>query len=432
MAITIPYNFEPRPYQRSLFQALDDGYKRLVAVWHRRAGKDKSLMNLLVREMFKRRGTYFYLFPTYSQGRKIIWDGMDRTGFPFLNHIPSQFIESKNSTELKVSLVNGSIFQIVGTDNIDTIVGTNPIGCVFSEYSIQDPRGWEFIRPILRENGGWAAFNYTPRGHNHGWKLYQMALANKNWWAEKLTVDDTKVLSKADIDEERSSGMDEAMIEQEFYCSFEAAIQGAYYAQQMTKVRKDKRICSVPIQRGVAVDTWWDLGMDDSTAIWFTQDCGRELHIVDYYECSGEGLPHYAKILQEKNYLYGKHMAPHDIRVRELGTGKSRLEQADALGVRFLVAPKLRVEDGIEAVRNLLDICWFDEQSTTRGVEALDQYRKSYDERNKIFRSTPLHDWTSHAADAFRVLATAHNFGSRHRAIPKRNARRMNAAGWTS
>lgn len=431
MAVTIPFNFEPRPYQEGIFKALDDGYKRIVAVWHRRAGKDKCLMNLLVREMFKRRGTYYYLFPTYSQGRKIIWDGMDRAGFPFLGHIPPQFIETKNSTELKVVLSNGSIFQVVGTDNIDTIVGTNPVGCVFSEYSLQDPRGWEFIRPILRENGGWAAFNYTPRGHNHGWKLYQMAKNHKKWWVEKLTIRDTGVLAKEDVEEERSSGMEESLIEQEFYCSFEAAIQGAYYAAQMQKARKDGRITSVPLQRGVAVDTWWDLGMDDSTSIWFTQDCGRELHIVDYYECSGEGLPHYAKILQEKNYLYGKHVAPHDIRVRELGTGKSRLEQAAALGVRFIVAPKLRVEDGIEAVRNLLDICWFDAKTTERGVEALDQYRKSYDERNKIFRSTPLHDWTSHAADAFRVLATAHNFGSRRRAIPKRG-KRKSAGGWTS
>ncbi len=162
--IRFPYKFTPRPYQMGMFQALNSGFKRIVAIWHRRAGKDKSLMNLLATQAAQRRGSYFYFFPTYQQGRKIIWDGMDRDGFPFIEHIPRELVKTKNSSEMKVVMTSGSIIQVVGTDNIDSIVGTNPIGCVFSEYSLQDPRGWDYIRPILRENGGWSAFNYTPRG----------------------------------------------------------------------------------------------------------------------------------------------------------------------------------------------------------------------------------------------------------------------------
>jgi hypothetical protein len=326
--IRVPHNFECRDYQKPLYNALADGYKRGVAVWHRRAGKDKTLINILVKEAFKRKGSYYYYFPTYSEGRKILWEGMDRDGMRFLDHIPRELMSKEpNSTEMKIDLINGSLIRIVGTDRLK-IVGPNPVGCVFSEYSLQDPRAFDFIRPILAENDGWALFNYTPRGHNHGYKLYNDAVANPAWFSQRLTVDDTHAIPLEAINEERRAGMSEEMIQQEFYCSFESAVPGAYFAEQLRKAREDGRITNVPSVDSASVDTWWDLGMDDSTTIWFSQDVGREVHFIDYYENTGEGLQHYTQLLDQKRkdfgWIYGRHVGPHDLAVRELGTGGSK------------------------------------------------------------------------------------------------------------
>lgn len=406
MDIIIPYNFEPRHYQVDLYNCIPNGYKRAVAIWHRRSGKDKTIFNILVKEAFKRVGSYYYFFPSYSQGRKIIWDGADRDGFRFLNHIPEGVRESTRNDEMKIRLKNGSLLQIVGSDNIDSIVGTNPVGCVFSEFSLQDPRGWDFVRPILAENDGWAIFNYTPRGHNHGFDLYEMAKRNPSWFCEVLTVDATRAISKQMIQDERESGMAEELIEQEFYCSFEAAIPGAYYAVELRKARDDGRITKVPVEDYSRVNTAWDLGMDDSTTIWFFQMVGREVHIVDYYEGSGFGLRHYADVLRDKKYLYGTHLAPHDIEVRELGTGVSRKSTAASLGIEFTVVPRMLVEDGINSVRAMLGKCWFDADRCSHGINCLSSYRKDYDEKNRAFKMRPVHDWSSHGADGFRTLAT--------------------------
>lgn len=404
--ITIPFNFIPRAYQEALFNCLANGHRRAVAVWHRRSGKDKTIFNMLIKEAFKRVGAYYYFFPSYNQGRKIIWDGADRDGFRFLGHVPDAVIEKIRNDEMKIRLRNGSLIQIVGSDNIDSIVGTNPIGCVFSEYSLQNPAGWDFVRPILSENGGWAIFNYTPRGHNHGYDLYSMAQKNPEWFCQLLTIKDTGAITEAMVQAERESGMNEELIEQEFYCSFDAAIPGAYYAIELRKARDDGRICRVPVEDYARVHTAWDLGMDDSTTIWFFQVVGREIHIVDYYEANGFGLRHYADYLNQKGYLYGTHIAPHDIEVRELGTGTTRRATASALGIDFVVAPKMLVEDGINSVRALMSRCWFDSERCGHGINALSSYRKDYDDKNRAFKLRPVHDWASHGADAMRVLAT--------------------------
>lgn len=394
-----------------MFNAIRSGWKRRsVSVWHRRAGKDKTLINLMADMSCRRVGAYYYFFPSYTQGRKIIWDGIDRDGFPFMSHIPNELRASTNNTEMKIKLRNGSLFQVVGSDNIDTIVGTNPVGCVFSEYALQDPRGWDFVRPILRENGGWAAFNYTPRGHNHGYDLYRMARVNPAWFCEVLTIEDTGVLSEADVQAERDAGMDEDLVQQEFFCSFESAIPGAYYANILRQARKDGRIGDVPVDPSLRAWTFWDLGMDDSTAIWFLQFAGREVRCVDYYESSGEGLGFYFRVLEEKadehHWMYGGHVAPHDIKVRELGTGKSRWESAAAQGVRFAVCPRIESQmDGIEAVRQVFGACWFDETRCAKGLDALANYQAGYDETNKVTRLRPLHNWASHGAKAFETFA---------------------------
>ncbi len=282
---------------------------------------------------------------------------------------------------------------------------------MFSEYALQDPQAWDFIRPILRENGGWAVFDFTPRGKNHGWDLYQMAKSNQDWFVSLLTVDDTGVLSAADIDAERREGMDEELIQQEYYVSFEGARQGSYYSQQLRIAESEQRITAVPYEPIVGVETWWDLGIGDAMAIWFTQSVGREVRVIDYYEASGEGFSHYAKVLGERGYVYmvkAAHHAPFDIEVRELGTGRSRQEAARGLGIDFAVVPRLSVEDGIEASRSFLSRCWFDRRKCERGLNALWSYHKEFDEKRKTYRSQPEHDWSSHAADAFRYLSVGH------------------------
>jgi len=424
--ITLPHNYTPRDYQLPVLQAFDCGFRRFVTVWHRRSGKDKTFVNLMARATMQRVGSYFYFFPTYAQGKKILWDGMDASGFRFLHHFPREFWAGPpNSTEMKLRLApppgakdesgkpleTGSLFQVVGTDNIDSILGSNPIGCVFSEYALQDPTGWEFIRPILRENGGWAAFDFTPRGKNHGHTIYKMARDNPDWFCSLLTVDDTRredgtpVISPTDIEAERAEGMDEELIQQEYYVSFNSGMQGAYFAREMLAAEEDGRIRDVPYDPSLPVDTWWDLGVGDSTAIWFVQPHYETIRVIDYYETQGEGLPFYANLLDKKRYVYGEHIAPHDIEVRELGTGRSRKETARDLGIRFKVARKLPIDDGIQAVRMMLPMCYFDEKKTQAGRDALNSYRKEWDPKRAEFKAKPLHDWSSHAADAARTGA---------------------------
>lgn len=362
----------------------------------------------------QRVGTYFYLFPTYAQAKKAIWNGRDKEGFPFMGHFPPEIIESKNESDLLVKLKNGSVFQLIGSDNIDSIMSTNPIGCVFAEYSLQDPRAWDYIRPILRENGGWAIFDFTPRGRNHAVSLFQMgeklqAGGDPDWFCEKLTVDDTGAISLADIDAERREGMDEDLIQQEFYCSFSGSQQGNYYGRQMEQADKDGRVSNVPYQPEIGVQTWWDLGMSDAMSVIFTQNVGREVHVIDYFETSGQGFPDCARELQNRGYVYtSPHNAPHDIAVRELGTGKSRLETAASLGIKFEPVPNIGLQDGIDATRSFLGRCWFDKTKTERLRDALASYHKTWDEKRKCFSDAPYHDWSSHPADAMRYLSVGH------------------------
>ena len=216
--VDIPYKFEPRDYQLPFLRAMDGGLRRAVKVWHRRAGKDKTDLNYQIKSACNKRGYYPYFFPTTSMGKRILWQGMDKTGFKFLDHFPPEIIEKKNESEMYIVLKNGSIWQIIGTDKIEN-VGVNPIGCVFSEFSLQNPNAWELIRPILAENGGWSIFNFTPRGRNHAYDLLKMANKNEHWFSEVRGVDNTNAISLEAIQDERDSGMSSDMVQQEFYCS---------------------------------------------------------------------------------------------------------------------------------------------------------------------------------------------------------------------
>lgn len=410
--ITLPHNYTPRDYQLPLFVAIDGGYKRVVCIWHRRAGKDLSLISLVAKKAFERVGAYYYFFPTYKQGRKILWEGADRDGVRFLARIPDELISRKNDQEMMIELVNGSIIRVIGTDDINSIVGTNPIGCVFSEYSLQNPIAWDFIRPILAENGGWAVFNYTPRGDNHGRALWRMAQKYPDqWFTQLLTVDDTGVidpvmLAQEKIEMNERTGSD-ALFLQEYYCSFDAPIEGSYYNAQMARAREEGRIGRVPVDPMLPVHTVWDLGVGDANATWFVQLVGAEIRLVDYIQGSGYGLDYYAQELQAKKYNYGTHIAPHDIKVRELSTAKTRLDIAASLGINFSICPNVPRDDGINAARMIIPRCWFDEEKCEKGISALNSYQKVWDEDNKVFRNTPLHNWASNGADAFRYLAVA-------------------------
>lgn len=422
MTITVPHQFQPRFYQLPILKAMDNGFKRLVQVWHRRAGKEKTDIAIVSKEMLKRVGSYYYVFPEFAQGRKILWDGADKDGFRFIDHFPKELLDGQpNNTEMKLRYKNGSLFQIVGSDRYNSVMGTNPVGMIFSEYSLQDPNCWGYFRPILAENDGWAIFNFTPRGENHAYQLYELAKNDpEKWFCQLLTVDQTKAVRQEVLDQERAEIIrlygNDALYLQEYFCNFSVPIAGAYYAEQISRAYLDGRVGHVPHDPRIAVDTWWDLGINDRQSIWFTQSVGQELRVIDFYENNGQGLAHYAGKMQEKGYVYGKHTAPHDIEVRELTSGKSRRETAASLGIRFEVAPKLPIVDGIDAARSIFAKAWFDADKCRDGLNALKSYRKQYDEKRKTYLNNPYHDWSSNAADAFRTMAVSIDFS--HRSIP--------------
>lgn len=404
--IKIPHNFEPRAYQLNLLNALDSGVKRAFCLWHRRAGKDKVLWNYIIKRAFVLVGTHYYFLPTYTQAKKVIWDGMDNNGFKFIDHAPPDIRKGLNGQEMKITLRNGSIIQLVGTDKYDAIRGTNPKTCIFSEYSFQNPKVWEVVKPILKMNNGIAVFNTTPNGKNHAYDLFNIAEQSDDWFSEVLTVEDTGLLDGYDIQDERQSGMSEDMIQQEYYCSFESAVQGAYYSTQLKQAKEEQRITKVSYDPLLDVHTAWDLGYNDTTAIWFYQIFGKEIRLIDSYENSGEGLTHYLEYIKSKPYNYGTHYFPHDIRVTEYTTGKTREQTLREYGItNYDIVPRISVEDGIEAVRRAFNRFWFDKDKCADGLRALQDYHKEFDEKNLTFRNKPSHNWSSNYADSIRYLA---------------------------
>jgi phage terminase large subunit len=392
--IKIPY--KPRPLQREVHKSL----KRFnVLVCHRRFGKSVLAINeLILHAVNNPNHKLAYIAPTYRQGKAIAWDYLKQYTKPLM-----YFGGDKNETELRIDLWNGSKIQIYGADNNDSLRGLGFHGVIMDEYAIMAPRTWtEIVRPAISDTLGWVIFIGTPMGHNQFWEVYDYALrGHKDWFGKMYRASETNVIPDDEL-KEAASIMTEEQYNQEFECSFTAAVSGSYYGKLMTKADNENRIGAVPVDSNVGVETWWDLGIGDSTAIWFAQRVGEEVHLIDYYENSGESLMHYADVLEDKGYAYSRHVAPHDIQARELGTGKSRLEVSQELGIMFEVAPRLEVDHGIESVRNALPYCWFDREKCKLGIDALRQYRKQWDEKNQVFKNKPLHDWCSHSADAFR------------------------------
>ncbi len=414
--LALPYKFKPRPYQYPFWKAaVEDDVKRIVCVWHRRAGKDKTFFNAMLVQMMKRVGNYAYLFPTFNQGRRAFWEQIDADGFRTLDHaLPVQ--AKRNNTTMTLTTINGSTFSVLGTDeSLDGHRGTNYVGVGLSEFSYQDPGAFSRVfRPILVENGGFAWFNWTPQGRNHAFTMDKVAQENERWFYSKLTVEETKredgtpVVTEELIDQERAEGVEEEVIQQEYYCSYDASIRGAYYAEQMRTAWAQGRIARIPIEETLDVHTFWDLGMDDHNAIWLMQAIGKEVRMVDYYENSGEGMTHYiqwCKDWAEKNNVrFGRHYAPFDMNVREYSSGVSRKDSAAEQGFQFDIAPKLSIQEGIDRCRRLFSRCYWDAERCSEGISALTDYRKAWDDKLQTYQNKPLHNYASHGADAFRVF----------------------------
>jgi len=314
-----------------------------------------------------------------------------------------------NESELTVKYPNGSKITLYGSDYPDSLRGLGLWGVVFDEYSQQPSNIFtEIIRPTLSDHNGYAIWIGTPKGKNDFYRLYTHAKKDDDWYSLLLTVDDTKILSDKELKDAKKVMSDEEF-NQEFMCSFEASIKGAYYANELVKAREEGRIKIVPYDPALKVHTVWDLGIGDATSIGFFQRVSNETHLIDYYEATDQGLPYYIAYLQRKDYLYGKHFAPHDIEVRELGTGKSRKEIAHSLGIDFEVAPNLSIDDGINATRMLWSHLWIDEARCQVFIDYISQYCKEWDDKRGEFRLKPRHDFTSHAADMLRYAALCDN-----------------------
>lgn len=396
-----------------------------MRVCHRRFGKDLDTLNAVIAMALVRVGTYLYGLPEYGQAKAIIWEGIDNDGVPFMSRIPKEILKSKHETELKATLVNGSIIQLVGTDRFDkSLVGRNPVCYVGSEHAIADPTAWELTRPILEENNGIAIFPYTPRGKSHGFDLYEVARKQHNkpgsrWFCERQTILDTarwrppggpKTREDVEriIDEE---GMDPEIAEQDYFCSFEGSMQGSYYGELVDEAEREGRFGRVPWQRGIPVHTHWDLGVGDETVIIFVQELNHETHVIDFYEASGKALDHFAKVVREKPYVYGRHYAPHDARARELISGISREAGMANLGVRWMVNQKAPLADGISAVRRYFRRLWIDEGQAGEVIESMREYRRRWNKSTREFSKDPIHDKHSHRMDALRTWAMSGQVG---------------------
>jgi len=391
-----------------------------VVVCHRRFGKTVLCVNHLIRAAAHceaPRPRFAYLAPTYRQAKAVAWD--------YLKHFTRPIHGTqRHEGELRIDLPNGARIALLGADNPDALRGLYLDGVVFDEYGQMAPRIFgEVVRPALADREGWAIFIGTPQGRNGFHEIYEAARLDPDWFTALHPASKTGLIAEAELAAARRIMTPEEYA-QEFECSFEAAAAGSYYGRLIEEAAVAGRIGPVPHDPRLPVHTSWDLGMDDSTAIWFAQAVGAEVRLIGYYEASGEGLEHYVRLLQSRGFVYGEHWLPHDAEVRELGTGVSRIETLASLGLKPRLLPALRIEDGVNAARLLLPRCWFDRDACAAGLAALRHYRRDYDEKLRAYRSRPVHDWSSHGADAFRYLAVGlAQVREGARALPKRDSR---------
>lgn len=417
-----------RWYQRPLYEYLTKGGKRAIEVAHRRWGKDEIALSATCELAHGRIGSYWHCLPEYAQGRKALWTAVNaHTGKRRIDEaFPPQICKRRNDNEMFIELNCGSTWQIIGSDKFDSTVGAGVAGIVYSEWALANPSAWAYHRPMLEENDGWAAFITTPRGRNHAKAMYDMAQKSDRWFAEISTIHDTGALSPEQLAETIAEytalygeDLGRAQYEQEYECSFNAAILGAFYAREMLAVRNEERIA--PIEASdEPVHTVWDLGVRDSTAIWWFQVVGGQVFVLDCYVAHGAGIDHYAEICHSKPWKRGLDYVPHDAKVREWGTtgARTRVETMQLHGLTPRLVPNATMMDGINAVRRTLPLCVFHPRCEDDGIAALEMYRREWDDEKKTFRASPVHDWSSHPADAFRYLALSWQHAPRE-ATPK-------------
>jgi len=394
--IEIPY--KPREHQLKVHELLE-GKRFAVVVAHRRFGKTVAALNHLIREAVlneKETPRYAYIAPTYGQAKRVAWDYLVKYTTPLGG--------TNNISELRVDFW-GRRIQLYGSDNPDSLRGQYFDGVIIDEVGDQNPKIWtDIVRPALTDRKGWCLFIGTPKGHNHFKELRDRAEKESDWGLLEFKASETGVVDDTELKAARNE-MGEDKYRQEFECSFDAAVEGSYYGTILNELEDKKHMQEIPREELSRTFTAWDLGMGDSTSIWVAQLVGTEVRLLDYYENHGVGLDHYVKWIKDNDYLKAEHILPHDVRVRELGTGKSRMEMLEESGLEVKIAPRMGLDDGIQAVRRLLPRCWFNVPKVQTGLNCLRNYRRDYDEKRKIFFERPLHDWSSHGSDSFRYLA---------------------------
>jgi hypothetical protein len=398
MAEVIEIPYAPRKQQLAIHELMDS--KRFgVVVAHRRMGKTVSAINHLIKDAIlnqKEAPRYAYIAPTYGQAKRVAWDYLVKYATPLGG--------TNNISELRVDFW-GRRIQLYGSDNPEALRGQYFDGVILDEIGDQNPKIWtDIIRPALADRKGWCLFIGTPKGHNHFKELRDRAEKEDGWGLLEFKASETGVVDETELKAAKNE-MGEDKYRQEFECSFDAAVEGSYYGQILNELEDKKHMQEIPREELSRTFTAWDLGMGDSTSIWVAQLVGTEIRLIDYYENHGVGLDHYVKWIKDNDYLKAEHILPHDVRVRELGSGKSRMEMLEESGLEIKIAPRMGLDDGIQAVRRILPRCWFNVPKVQTGLNCLRNYRRDYDEKRKIFYERPLHDWSSHGSDSFRYLA---------------------------
>ena len=418
------FEFRVRRYQRAFHEALvQRTHDRLIAIWHRRAGKDEIVLNAMRELAWKDPGTYWHCFPEQKQARKAIWNGVNgHTGKRrIFEAFPPQIIKRMQDDDMFIELINGATFQLIGSDRYDSTVGSGPKGIAYSEWGLSNPAACAYHSPMIRETKGFAAFITTPRGRNHAKTMYDRAQRTpETWFSQLLTINDTGALTQEEAEEALQEYTDlhgedlgRALYEQEYLCSFNAAILGAFYAREMLDVRNEGRITDIEAVPGRPVHTAWDIGVKDDTSIWWFQVVGAQILILDCYSSNGAGIDHYAEEClsryEQNGWTKGIDFVPHDAANRLFGLpgAKTTIDQMVLFGLKPELAPNLSKQDGINASRQTLKRCVLHPKCEELGIAALEQYRREWDEDKKAFRANEVHDWTSHPADAFRYLAVS-------------------------
>lgn len=429
--IRLPHNgWKPRDYQMKAWTYLENGGRHAELIFHRRAGKDEICLHWAAIAAHQRPASYWHLLPMASQARKAIWEAVNpHTGRRRIDEaFPHELRATTRENEMLIKFKNGSTWQVVGSDNFNSLVGSPPAGITVSEWALANPAARAYLRPILAENGGWQLYITTPRGKNHAYDTFKAAERDPKAFAQKLTVYDTGALSDEAIAAERQAyiedyGQDagDALFRQEYLCDWEAAILGAYYGAEMELAEREGRITLVEHDPTLPVHTAWDLGWSDDLAIWFFQVHRGEVRLIKYRATNHETPEQTAAYLYSLGYKYGDHWLPHDARPKTYaGNGRSVVEQLYSHGIMTRIVPSLSIQDGIQAVRKMLPHCWFDADECEDGMSALKSYHREYDAERKIYSQNPVsRHWSKHGADAFRMLAIAYREMKPEDAKPK-------------